>query len=205
MSPAHVLEPTYDAIKDRLKAGFWPPGFRLESARLAAELGVSITPVRDSLNRLAGERMAEFTAGVGFLVPRLGETDIRDMIGLNHLLISEALNASQDSEPAIAEIYHDLDHAERTARLFLSIAGMSCNAELVAAIRSLNDRLHVLRLLEIRFLPPAREELAGLIRAAHRKAPPARLRTRIERYHMTRQRNAAAFIRYWSGLLQARG
>lgn len=205
MSPAHVLEPTYNAIKDRLKAGFWPPGFRLESARLAAELGVSITPVRDSLNRLAGERMVVFTAGVGFLVPRYGETEIRDMIGLNHLLISEALNASPEAGPAATETDVDLDHAERTARLFLSVAGMSCNAELVAAVRSLNDRLHVLRLLEIRFLPPAREELAALIGAVSRRAPPARLRTRIERYHMTRQRNAAAFIRYWSSLLQERG
>lgn len=202
MSPAHVLEPTYDAIKDRLKAGFWPPGFRLESGRLAAELGVSITPVRDSLNRLAGERMVAFTAGIGFLVPRFDETEIRDMIGLNHLLTSEALNASQGTEPAIAEAIDDLDHAERTARLFLSIAVMSCNAELVAAIRSLNDRLHVLRLLEVRFLPPAREELVGLIRAVSRATPPARLRTRIERYHAIRQRNAAAFIRYWSRFLQ---
>ena len=35
MSPAHVLEPTYDAIRRRLLAGAWEPGARLEAARLA--------------------------------------------------------------------------------------------------------------------------------------------------------------------------
>ena len=43
MSPAHVLEPTYATLKRRLKSGFWPPGARLESARLAIELGVSLS------------------------------------------------------------------------------------------------------------------------------------------------------------------
>ena len=55
MSPAHVLEPTYDTLRRRLVAGDWPPRCRLEAARLAEELGVSITPVRDALNRLTGE------------------------------------------------------------------------------------------------------------------------------------------------------
>ena len=54
MSPAYVLEPTYDTLRRRLFAGVWPSGQRLEAARLATELGVSMTPVRDSLNRLAG-------------------------------------------------------------------------------------------------------------------------------------------------------
>ncbi|RYE93018.1 MAG: GntR family transcriptional regulator, partial [Oxalobacteraceae bacterium] len=49
MSPSHVLEPTYASIRHCLVSGFWPAGRRLEAARLAEELGVSITPVRDSL------------------------------------------------------------------------------------------------------------------------------------------------------------
>src|SRR3546814_7069587 len=48
---------------------------RLEAARLATELGVSMTPVRDSLNRLAGERLVHSSPGEGFQVPLLSETD----------------------------------------------------------------------------------------------------------------------------------
>ena len=57
MSPAHVFEPTYEAIKRRLMGGIWPTGARIEAARFAYELGGSLTPVRDSLFRLDGERM----------------------------------------------------------------------------------------------------------------------------------------------------
>src|SRR3546814_3588922 len=65
MSPAHVLEPTYQAIRKRLMEAAWPAGFRLDTARLAGELGVSTSPVRDSLNHLAGERMVDFEMGAG--------------------------------------------------------------------------------------------------------------------------------------------
>lgn len=68
MSPAHVLEPTYDTLRRRLLMGAWPAGQRLEAARLAADLGVSITPVRDSLNRLTGERLIVSQPGDGFHV-----------------------------------------------------------------------------------------------------------------------------------------
>src|SRR3989344_3702170 len=68
MSPAHVFEPTYEAIKRRLMTGEWATGARIEAARLADDLGVSMTPVRDSLYRLNGERMVDFTPGEGFHV-----------------------------------------------------------------------------------------------------------------------------------------
>ena len=45
MSPAHVFEPTYEAIKRRLMTGEWATGARIEAARLADDLGVSMTPV----------------------------------------------------------------------------------------------------------------------------------------------------------------
>src|SRR3546814_2577536 len=77
MSPAYVLEPTYDTLRRRLFAGVWPSGQRLEAARLATELGVSMTPVRDSLNRLAGERLVHSSPGEGFQVPLLSETELR--------------------------------------------------------------------------------------------------------------------------------
>src|SRR3546814_12685064 len=67
-SDLYVLEPTYDTLRRRLFAGVWPSGQRLEAARLATELGVSMTPVRDSLNRLAGERLVHSSPGEGFQV-----------------------------------------------------------------------------------------------------------------------------------------
>ena len=82
MSPAHVFEPTYEAIKRRLMSGEWASGTRIEAARLADDFGVSMTPVRDSLYRLNGERMVDFTPGEGFHVHRMTETEFRALLEL---------------------------------------------------------------------------------------------------------------------------
>ena len=65
MSPAHVLVPTCKKLKRMLMEGVWPPGEKLEALRLADELGVSMTPVRDCLNRLVGERLVDMKPGEG--------------------------------------------------------------------------------------------------------------------------------------------
>src|SRR3546814_18715981 len=90
MSPAHVFEPTYEAIKRQLMSGEWASGTRIEAARLAEDLGVSVTPVRDSLYRLNGARMDDFAPGEGFHVHRLTEPEFRNLPALNHILILEA-------------------------------------------------------------------------------------------------------------------
>lgn len=195
MSPAHVLEPTYDAIKGRLKNGFWPPGIRLESARLAVELGVSITPVRDSLNRLSGERMVSFTPGVGFLVPRLGETEIADMFDLSRLLAQWTIGMPWSTVlPQDQDRFDGLDHADRTAALFLSIAQRTRNGELVALTINLNNRLHIIRVLEPHIIPSYEEELADLIQSVGRATTTPMLRDRLTRYHVVRKLHVGAFI-----------
>lgn len=49
----------YAAIKQQLLEGAFRPGERIEPAILSDELGASVTPVRDALHRLAGERLVE--------------------------------------------------------------------------------------------------------------------------------------------------
>src|SRR3546814_5700378 len=90
MSPAHVIEPTDEAIKRRLMNGEWDGGARLDSTRIAEALSVSVTPVRDRLYRLTGERMVDFTHGEGFHVHRLTETELRDLLELNIILLLAA-------------------------------------------------------------------------------------------------------------------
>src|SRR3546814_18309298 len=90
MSPAHVHEPTYSATKHRLLPGAWSAGVRIEAARLADDIGVSITPVRDAPYPLAGERMVDFIAGNCFGVPLSSTTEPRRPIELPRLPIHTA-------------------------------------------------------------------------------------------------------------------
>lgn len=161
MSPAHVLEPTYAAIKQRLLDGAWPPGARLEGARIADLVGVSMTPVRDSLNRLAGERLVELRPGFGFHVPYLSALDLRELLALNLALVRLALVGTV-AAGQLFERSASHDHAARSRSVFAEIACRARNQVLGDAIESLNDRLHPFRKLEEQVLPDAGQELAGL-------------------------------------------
>lgn len=143
MSPAHVLEPTYQAIKRRLMRGEWAGGTRLESARIAEELGVSLTPVRDSLSRLAGEKMVDFAPGEGFHVHRLSATELRDMLELNLILLLAAIATGRSRQGDPMPPPNEGTH--RIAALFHDVGRRSGNAEIAAAVAALNDRLHLPR------------------------------------------------------------
>lgn len=191
MSPAHVLEPTYQAIKQRLMTGRWPPGYHLDTARLADDLGVSKSPVRDSLNHLAGERMVAFEAGMGFYVPRLDETQLKDLLdlNLNLLLIVLQSEAVIQLEPLLD------DYSDEASRCFLRLARMSANGEIIAAIAGINERLSVIRRLESLVLPEANITLKKLDRALAVRSGQSIIAKILLDYHDERKSYAAKFIR----------
>ena len=194
MSPAHVIEPTYEAIKRRLMRGEWRSGARLDSTRIAEALGVSVTPVRDSLYRLAGEKMVDFTHGEGFHVHRLTETEMRDMLELNLILLLAAIATGRGH--AGEAIAADTDDADPVAALFSAVGRRSGNAELASAIATLNDRLHAARRLDAVILGAVGTELAELGAAlADEQQPVGPARVAVLRYHERRAREAAVYAR----------
>jgi DNA-binding transcriptional MocR family regulator len=192
MSPAHVLEPTYQAIKQRLMAGQWPPGYHLDTARLADDLGVSKSPVRDSLNHLAGERLVAFEAGVGFHVPRLDETQLKDLLDLNLHLLLIALRGGLVIEPAIVATNGAPDSASQR---FLRLARASDNNEIAATVAGIDARLSAVRRLETMVLPEPDAELEEMDHALSTRADAALIGEILTRYHDERKRHAATFVR----------
>jgi DNA-binding GntR family transcriptional regulator len=64
----------YGALKAALLAGRLPPGTRLVLRQVADDLGISLTPVRDAVNRLIAEKILEHGGvgqGGGAIVPLL--------------------------------------------------------------------------------------------------------------------------------------
>ncbi|NYF30647.1 GntR family transcriptional regulator [Sphingopyxis sp. JAI108] len=197
MSPAHVFEPTYKAIKIRLMAGEWASGTRIEAARLADELGVSVTPVRDSLYRLNGERMVDFTPGEGFHVHRLTETEFRDLLEL-HLVLLLAAVATAPQGPA-ASVPADQPYPDRIADLFLAIAERSSNCEIVASIAAIGDRLQLSRHFDALVLADLEAEYRMLETALTDAEPQAEVRNLLLGYHERRAQEAAAYARTLGG------
>jgi hypothetical protein len=193
MSPAHVFEPTYEAIKRRLMTGEWATGARVEAARLADELGVSMTPVRDSLYRLNGERMVDFTPGEGFHVHRLTETEFRDLLEL-HLVLQLAALATAPNRLA-TPVSADQPYPDRVADLFLAVADRSSNSEIVASIAAIGDRLQFSRHFDASILGDVEAEYELLEAAIVDAAPQTDMRSLLLGYHERRAREAAAYAR----------
>jgi DNA-binding GntR family transcriptional regulator len=63
---------------ERVAAGSIPPGTRIKDSVLAAEIGVSRTPVREALIRLVREGVLAADMGRGFSVRPLDATEMRE-------------------------------------------------------------------------------------------------------------------------------
>ena len=149
MSPAHVLEPTYRRLKNALLEGRFQAGAKLEAMRLADDFGVSMTPVRDSLNQLVGEGLVDLTPGEGFRVPLLTEQALRDILQVNALLLEH----TSDTDRKSLEIDEGSNvtqgaYADRLAHVFRDIAANSGNRFRVHLVERISDRLHPIRELE---------------------------------------------------------
>lgn len=81
-------------LRRRLRMGALPPESRLAAAELAAELGLSPTPMREALARLVGEGLLEDRRGLGVFVRRLSVRDVADLYRLNQMHLEIALATS---------------------------------------------------------------------------------------------------------------
>lgn len=192
MSPAHVLEPTFQRLKRMLMEGVWPPGERLEALRLADEFGVSMTPVRDSLNQLVGARMVDMKPGEGYRVARITEQRLRDMLDLNLALLEMAFSAGVPASQPTLTTAAGSGYADRVATLFDAIAVRAGNAVLGEMLKSLGERMHAIRKLEPTVFSDAPRDIEAMERLAETADPV--LRAAIRSYHEQRRRNASALI-----------
>ena len=74
---ASVVDQVYAAIRERILSGAIERGGRVHQEDIAAELGVSRTPVREALRRLAAEGLIEMRTNRGARVADLSEADMR--------------------------------------------------------------------------------------------------------------------------------
>ena len=69
--PRSLVSQVHDSVQHRIASGEFEPGAPLCIADLAKTLGVSQTPVREALARLAAGGLAEFTDNIGYRVASL--------------------------------------------------------------------------------------------------------------------------------------
>lgn len=79
-------ERVYEMVRDAIIEGEFPPDNQLVQESIAERFGVSRTPVRDALNRLALEGLVTWIPGYGYIVNDLTEQNIEDVYQIRQAL-----------------------------------------------------------------------------------------------------------------------
>ena len=148
---ASLGERVYELLREYLRTGQVSWGESLREATLAARLGVSRTPVREALGRLASEGLVE-AHGRSFTVPALGEQDLQDIYELRLLLETEALRQAagrENGEQGILEVREALKEADRAHGRRDAEAFIEANRRFRAAWLSLVRNRRLVRMVEL--------------------------------------------------------
>jgi DNA-binding GntR family transcriptional regulator len=126
----NLAEDVATHVRDMILDGRLPAGERINEVRLAAQLGVSRTPLREALSRLVTEGALRGLPRHGFFVRPLTTAEVRDIYPIRGILDPAALRLagipSADAIARLREINRSLDDCTDPAE----------------AIR-LDDRLHL--------------------------------------------------------------
>jgi DNA-binding GntR family transcriptional regulator len=83
----------YTSLRTAIRRGLLAPGQQISTRRIAAELGISLTPAREALKRLLAERALEHGANRTVLVPILTRSRYAELMQIRirlELLAAEA-------------------------------------------------------------------------------------------------------------------
>jgi DNA-binding GntR family transcriptional regulator len=90
----------YEKLRDMLVTGHLQPGMQLVNRKLADEIGMSMTPVREAVTRLASEGLVEYVPGAGAFVRRISRQELAQLYDVRRAL--ESLAAKEAAEHATA-------------------------------------------------------------------------------------------------------
>jgi len=173
-----LADQVYAALRAQLRSGAIAAGLPLQEVQLAQKLGVSRTPVREALTRLASEGLLVL-AGRSFAVPALTIDDAEDIYEVRFLLETAAMRriaARCVDDPVRAPIEEALAAATRAnktgdvrgfreahARFRAACLALVPNPRLVPVLEQDGDRSQDLRASTLDVPQIRRIVLDGLI------------------------------------------
>ncbi|MDT9684521.1 GntR family transcriptional regulator [Streptomyces sp. TRM76323] len=182
-----LREQIREHIVEGIVSGRWKPGERIVERRIATELQVSQTPVREALRELESLRLIESAPNKGVRVRNLSAADLEESYpvraGLEQIaaeLAAERLAEDCSAlEPHVAALYEADAHGDGTAQVRHTVA---FHRELVRAARNAvllhtweGLGIEVFTALSIRWLGTVQKEYAqehqDLVAAFRRRDP----------------------------------
>ena len=135
----------FEQLRDRMLAGAWGPGDRLDVDQLADDYQVSRTPVIQALRRMEDQGMIRVTRGGKFYLPAFSAREVEDICAVLAVLEQEAIRllaagrGMPDELSILAqELWHAVQREDRSAccrieaewhRRLVAAAGNGCLEE----------------------------------------------------------------------------
>jgi len=159
-----AVQRVYQRVKELAISFALRPGERINEVILAKTLGVSRTPLREALNRLASDGFLTFSPKYGFYRRPLDVKEIRDLYELRQEIeVSAVRYGVERARPEdLEEIARYLeqgrhDSPDRTIDDLVALdegfherlMGLSGNAEMLRVLQNVNSRIRFLRWIDM--------------------------------------------------------
>ena len=205
LSRQRASDSVYEALRSGILTRVFEPGQRLNVPELASQLQVSLTPVKDALNRLAAEDLIEIRPHSGTFVTLVMPEDVAETFQIRAALESLAgeLAIGNATPNDILELRRLVDlmagavaddaawsaHEQWNSRFHQMIVSLSKNRKLIQMYEDLNTHIQIARIHRGRQdwqdrLPAERAEHEAIISAFEKRDVDA-LRSAL-RVHVTR-------------------
>jgi DNA-binding GntR family transcriptional regulator len=156
--PDRIADSVYTRLSDAIFAGRLRPGTRLSVPALAAQLGVSRSPVREAVQRLTAERLAREEPRRGAVVASVGTAELARLYEVREVLegLAARLAVQNQGRRLVGELRsvlaaHELAvastalaaHTEADLRFHGLIRAASANPELIGMLDSIQARVRL--------------------------------------------------------------
>jgi len=196
-----IREEVYEYLRRMILIGKIPSGERLIEAKLAEELQISRTPVREALNRLEMEKLISPLPKAGYEVRGFNEQEVKEICDIR--MVTEALAAKWAASKITSKELKRLDEiiiltdkfieskeAEKIVELDTEFHDIICKASRSERIDEINQRLRD-HMLKFRMKGLCKADVARRSNEGHKRIANAILEKNMKgiesafRYHLT--------------------
>ena len=157
--PESLSKKAYEAIRKSILSGDWKIGEIYNEKAIAADLGISRTPVREALLELASQGLIIFLPRRGLMVNRFTRRDVDEIFELRKAIeLAAVVKITKASPPFdLFEIEESLLQQRKTAKQKDYLAFMEAdrsfhtyfskltnNRRLIAILENLRDMIHLM-------------------------------------------------------------
>ena len=126
LTPRALYVEVAEQLRQRIFRRELEPGSWLDELKIAAEFGISRTPLREALKVLAAEGLVTMKVRRGAYVTEMSEKDLRDVYHLLSLLESDAAGvvaerATPEQQQTLRDLHAELESAAGNREAFFSV------------------------------------------------------------------------------------